>query len=299
MFVIMIIGLIAAKKGIFSSEGNKTLNSLLLDIVSPILIFTSYQTEFSPEKLENLLGVIILSLILLILAIVLSKVFIRAKGDDKVYLVERMSIMYTNCGYIGIPLMLALFGSEGVFLCTGVITALNIILWSYGVMMLKGSLDRTDILNIFRGPNMIAIIVGLICYVTNIRIPQIILNPLSMIAGIVTPLTMLIIGATLSKCKIKELFFSARVYYIVFLHNIVVPLISLLLYVFVLKRFFVVEPIVWLVTFIGMSCPVGASSPMFALKFDKDERYASTLLSVSTIFCILTIPIVVSINSLF
>ncbi|MBK5201796.1 MAG: AEC family transporter, partial [Spirochaetaceae bacterium] len=258
MFVIMIIGLFAAKKGLFTTEGNKTLNSLLLEIVSPILIFTSYQTEFSPSKLNDLLGVIILSFILLILAIIISKIFIRAKGDEKVYLVERMSIMYSNCGYIGMPLMFALFGTDGVFLCAGVITALNIVLWSYGVMMLKGSLDRIDILNIFKSPNMIAIIIGLICYTTNIRLPKLLLSPLTMIASILTPLTMLVIGSTLSRCKIKELFFTPRVYYIVLLHNIILPLFSILLYAFVLKKFIVVSPIVWLVTFIGMSCPVGA-----------------------------------------
>ncbi len=295
----MVIGLISAKKGVFSSEGNKRINALLLDVVSPILIFTSYQTVYSPSKLKNLSYVIILSFILMVLSIIISRIFIRAKGDERVYLVERMAIMYTNCGNIGIPLMLALFGAEGVFLCTGFITTFNIILWSYGVMILKGSLDKNDILNVFKGPNMIAIIVGLIFYCTNIRLPQIFMTPLNMIASMVTPLTMLVIGATLSKCKMSELFLRARVYYIVILHNILVPICSLLLYVFVLKKFIIVEPIVWLIVFIGISCPVGASAPMFAMKFGKDEKYASTLLSVSTIFSIISIPVMISINSLF
>lgn len=295
----MVVGLVAAKKDIFSSDGNKKLNALLLDVVSPAVIFTSYQTELSPSKFKNLLGVIILSFILMVMAIVISRIFIKAKGDANKYLVERMAIMYTNCGNIGIPLMLALFGAEGVFLCTGFITTFNIILWSYGVMILKGSLSKTDILNVFKGPNMIAIIVGLLFYITNIRLPQIVMTPLNMIASMVTPLSMLLIGATLSSSKIKELFLKTRVYYVVIIHNILVPFCALLLYHFVLKKFLIVEPIVWLIAFIGICCPVGASAPMFAMKFGKDEKYASSLLSVSTIFSILTIPLMISVNALF
>ncbi|MFA6865624.1 MAG: AEC family transporter, partial [Sphaerochaetaceae bacterium] len=107
MFLIMMVGLGAAKKGIFSEEGNKRINALLLDVVSPILIFTSYQTELSQDKLRNLLWVIIFSFVLMSIAIVVSKIAVRAKGDEKVYNVERMALMYTNCGNIGIPLMLA------------------------------------------------------------------------------------------------------------------------------------------------------------------------------------------------
>lgn len=299
MFFIIVIGLIAAKRDIFSSEGNKKINALLLDVVSPTLIFTSYQTLYSASNLKNLLGVIILSFILMVMAIIISRIFIKAKGDEKKYLVERMAIMYTNCGNIGIPLMLALFGAEGVFLCTGFITTFNIILWSYGVMILKGSINKKDILNIFKGPNMIAIIIGLIFYTTNIRLPQILMTPLKMIANMVTPLTMLVIGATLANSKIKELFFNKRVYFVVFIHNIIVPISALLLYHFILKKFLIVDSIVWLIAFIGISCPVGASAPMFAMKYKKDERYASNLLSVSTIFSILTIPLMISLNTLF
>lgn len=299
MFLIMMVGLGAAKKGIFSEEGNKRINALLLDVVSPILIFTSYQTELSQDKLRNLLWVIIFSFVLMSIAIVVSKIAVRAKGDEKVYNVERMALMYTNCGNIGIPLMLALFGTEGVFLCAGYITTFNIICWSYGVAMLKGSINKKDILNIFKGPNMIAIILGMIAYITNFRLPGILMTPMTMIANMVTPLTMLVIGATLAGNTMKDLFGNKRVYYIVAIHNFVIPFIAILLYHLVIKNFITVVPIVWLISLIAISCPVGATAPMFAIRFEKDGYYASTILSVSTIFSLISIPVVLIVNSLF
>ena len=299
MFLIMMIGLGAAKKGIFSEDGNKRINALLLDVVSPILIFTSYQTELSQDKLRNLLWVIIFSFVLMCIAIIVSKIAVKAKGDEKVYNVERMALMYTNCGNIGIPLMLALFGTEGVFLCAGYITTFNIICWSYGVAMLKGSINKKDILNIFKGPNMIAIIVGMFAYVTDIRLPGIIMTPLTMIANMVTPLTMLVIGATLAGNTMKDLFKNKRVYYIVAIHNFIIPIFAILLYHLVIKNFITVVPIVWLISLIAISCPVGATAPMFAIRFGKDGYYASTLLSVSTIFSLISIPLILVINNLF
>jgi hypothetical protein len=299
MFFLMLVGLLAAKKGVFSEEGNRKINALLLEVVSPVLIFTSYQTELSTGKLKNLLWVIFLSFIFMSVAILVSHIVVNSKGDEKNYNVERMAIMYTNCGNIGIPLMLALFGTEGVFLCAGFITTFNIICWSYGVAMLKGFLNKKDILNIFKGPNMVAIFLGLIAYITNIRLPQILMTPLNMIASMITPLTMLVIGATLARNSLKDLFRNHRVYYIVAIHNILVPMICLFLYYFVIKNFIQIDSIVWLVTLIAISCPVGATAPMFAIRFRKNGYYASTLLSVSTIFSLVTIPLMLFINSLF
>jgi predicted permease len=299
MFFIMIVGLGAAKKGIFNEEGNKRINALLLDVVSPVLIFTSYQTELSTDKIKNLLVVITLAFIFMSTAILISHIVVKKKGEEKNYSVERMAIMYTNSGNIGIPLMLALFGKDGVFLCAGFVTTFNIICWSYGVAMLRGSITRNDIFNIFKGPNMIAIMLGLLAYLTNFRLPQMVMTPLNMIAGMITPLTMLVIGATLAGNTIKDLFSKPRVYYIVAIHNLLVPMVCILIYHLVIKRFVQIDSIVWLVTLIAMSCPVGATAPMFAIRFNKNGYYASTLLSVSTLFSLITIPIMLVINNLF
>lgn len=299
MFFIMMVGLFASKRGIFSEEGNKRINALLLDVVSPIMIFTSYQTELSQDKIRNLVIVISLAFLFMTTAIVLSRVLIHAKGDEKIYSVERMAIMYPNSGNIGIPLMLALFGKEGVFLCAGFVTTFNIISWSYGVAMLRGSLTKRDILNIFKGPNMIAIMVGLFAYLTNIRLPQIIMSPLNMIASMITPLSMLVIGAVLAGNTLKDLFSRPRVYYIVAIHNFLVPIVCILIYHLIIRRFIQIDEIVWLVTIIAMACPVGATAPMFAIRFNKNGYYGSTLLSVSTLFSLVTIPIVLIINNLF
>jgi predicted permease len=209
-----------------------------------------------------------------------------------------MSLMYTNCGFIGLPLLQVMFGKEGVFLVTGYISVFQIICWSYGVVMLKGKVTGKDLLNILLNPNMIAIFIGLPCYVTGFTLPDIILAPMQQIAAMNTPLAMLVVGASLAMNSFKDLFLSARGYFITIMHNIVYPVLFLIFGRLLLAKLGWPNDIVWLTVLVSTACPIGSTSPMFALRFGRDNTYASALLGLSTLVCIGTIPAILFANGL-
>jgi len=293
MLVILIIGAYAYKKEIIHDNGLKSLTNILLEIVSPLLIFTSYQRAYDTDQVKGLIITFILSMISIIIAILISLIVIK-KSNKRDYLVERMAIMYTNCGFIGIPLMYALYGPIGVFYCTAFITAFNLICWSYGISMLVTLPLKEKLIKIISGRNMIAIILGLLFYFFSIQIPNILLNPMISIGSMNSTLALLIVGATIMKNPLKKMFLDSRGYYIFGIHNIIIPLIIILLLTLVNTTDMIKNIIL-----IAMACPVGATTTTFSLKFNRDEKYASSLLGLSTIACVFTIPLLIYINSFF
>lgn len=291
MLVILIIGGYAYKKKIIQDNGLKSLTNILLEIVSPLLIFTSYQRDYNQEQIKGLILVFILSLISILIAILISLLVIK-KDEKKDYLVERMAIMYSNGGFIGLPLMSALYGPLGVFYCTGFITAFNLICWSYGISMLEKLPLKEKLIKIITGRNMIAIFSGLFCYFLSIRLPNIIIAPMTSIGSMNSSLAILIVGATVIKTPLKNMFTNIRGYYILLIHNLLIPIIVLLL-LMNLNVSIMIKNIV----LIAVACPVGATTTTFALKFGKNELYASSLLGLSTIACIFTIPFVLFLSS--
>jgi hypothetical protein len=293
MIVILAFGAYAYKKTIIQENGLKSLTNILLEIVSPLLIFTSYQRDYDQEQVRGLIITFILSFLSICIAIILARILIK-KSTKTDYLVERMAVMYTNCGFIGLPLMNAVYGQLGVFYCTGVITAFNIICWSYGISMLIKLPLKEKIIKIITGRNMLAIILGLLCYFFSIRVPSLVLAPMKSIGDMNGSLALLIVGATIMKCPLKKLFGDLRSYYILFLHNILIPIIIIF---FLLK---INAPIMLKnIVLIAMACPVGATTTTFSLLYDRDELYASSLLGLSTIASIITIPIILFLNSFF
>lgn len=293
MLVILFIGAYAYKKEIISDSGLKTLTNVLLEIVSPLLIFTSYQRDYNPEQVKGLVVTFCLSIFSIIVAIIVSLIVIK-KSDKRDYLVERMAIMYTNCGFIGLPLMSALYGSIGVFYCTGFITAFNLICWSYGISMLVKLPIKEKLIKIFSGRNMIAIFLGLFCYFFSIRLPNTLLIPMTSIGSMNATLALLIVGATIMMNPIKSMFSNSRGYYILIIHNVLIPLLIIFLLIKVNTTDMIKNIIL-----IAMACPVGATTTTFSLKFNRDEKYASSLLGLSTLVCVITIPVLLYINTLF
>ena len=112
MFSILLIGALAYKKGLITKTGTKQLSDVELKLVNPILIFMSYQKDYDSKMTQNLIWAFVLSVISFVIAIALSYLLVGKKNKD--YVIERFAMVYSNCGFLGIPLINGIFGSEGV-----------------------------------------------------------------------------------------------------------------------------------------------------------------------------------------
>lgn len=165
MFIILIIGAFCYLKGIITKDGTKQLSSFALNIINPVLIFMSYQSKYDKSLVHGLLWSFLLSAISYAVTILLTYVLIRKKTPDLA--VERVSSIYSNCAFMCIPLINGIYGSEGVLYLTAYLTFFNVLIWTHGLMTMKGERDFSSLVKALISPSVIAVVVGLICYLTN------------------------------------------------------------------------------------------------------------------------------------
>ena len=135
IFIIMIFGVICYRGGIIDNYTKEKLSRLSTLVVNPLLIFTSFQMDYDTSLLKNMIILFVLAVFSFDLSIVLDHFLLREKeGYDLA--VEKFSVIYNNCGFIGIPLGYALFGSIGVIYATVFVATFHIFCWTHGIMLL-------------------------------------------------------------------------------------------------------------------------------------------------------------------
>ncbi len=287
MFIIMLVGVLAFKLDIVDSTSNKHLSGLLLKVISPALIFMSYQIDFQPDRLRGLLVTLALSVASHVWMILVANLLIRPGKRANVE-IERFSVIYSNCGFIGIPLINAIIGKEGVFYMTAYITIFNLSVWSHGLALMCGATSFKAALKKFVQPATVAIALGIICFMARLRLPAVLANPLDMIGSMNTPVAMLVAGCNLAESDFLGTLKRPRSYYICFLKLLLMPFISLLI-----LKFMPVASICVMTVLIAIACPTGAMGTLMALQYDKDSNYASELFAITTVLSLVTIPAVI------
>ncbi len=293
MFLIMVLGFLCFKLKIINHETNKKLSDFLLLIVNPLLIFNSYQREFNKELFQGLLVSFVLALVSHIVAIGIAQLLVRGKANKDLPL-ERFSCIYSNCGFMGIPLINSLYGSEGVFYLTAYMTVFNLLIWTHGVIMMTGQRSIKAMVKTLISPTFIAIVIGFALFLLDIRVPEVLYRSMDYVASMNTPLAMIIAGVTLAQSEIKKVLFKRRIYLVILMKQILIPAVLVLLY----YRLPLNQEIITTAV-LAAGCPVAATGMLFALRYHKNHLYASELYSISTMAALVTIPAVMLFAGLF
>lgn len=287
MLILIITGIICFKAKIISKEGNKELSKLVLYVVNPMIIFMSYQTDYDTRLVKNLLLSFALAIFSYVILISGAYILIpkREKRDTEI---ERFSVIYSNCGFMGIPLINALFGSEGVFYLTAFITTFNFVVWTHGIIMLSGEKDLKSVVKVFYSPVIISIAVGLIMFFLQIKVPTIIGKALDFIGNLNTPLAMIVSGVTIADTKILEVLKKKMIYYIAFLKLFLLPVIltSLL-------ALFDIPNEVRIPVIVAASAPSAANCTLQCIRLGKNSIYASEIFAFTTILSVISLPLIV------
>lgn len=291
MAMIGLGGFIYAKIMKVQENESKFLSKLLLYFINPFMIINSFNKEFDPEKFKQLMFVVLLALIAHLIMIALG-IF---SSKDKV---DRLAVSLTNCGFVGIPLVRGVFGDEGVFFLMGYLVIFNITVWTYGYYQVGGSIK---IKKIITNPNIIAITFGLILYVLPVSLPEIIMKPINMIGDLNTAVSMILVGILLSNFKLSETkAYALKITKTLILRLIVTGILNIAVFFVVYKLFgnFADIKMLIFVVLIASLCPVATSIPGLACVFDRDATYASVLVSVSSVLCLVTLPAVIALAEL-
>ena len=245
----------------------------------------AYQREFRGDLVRNLGFTFILSVTAYIIAMLIAYLCIRNK-EGRETVIERFSCIYSNCGFMGIPLVQAMFGYEGVFYLTAFLTVFNTLVWSHGVMHMSGEKSLKSLGKVLRSPAIIAIFLGMILFFAGITLPEVLAETLKEIGSLNTPLAMIVAGATIIQTDLLKVFQKPRVFYICFLKLLLIPVLTILAF-----QAFPFEKTVEMTVLAAAAAPSAAICTMQCLNYHRNAAYASELFGVTTLFSIGTMPL--------
>ena len=207
--------------------------------------------------------------------------------------VLQFGTVFSNAGFMAIPLEYALLGPEGAFYGAVYVTVFNIMCWTYGLKVMCGHLRDLNKRILFVNPGTVGLAIGLPLFLTSTTLPQTIGEPVRYLAELNTPLAMIIIGYYLAGARFSAYFRSPSALLASVLRLLVVPLIVLA--VLILLRNCGLDPVMAVALTASASAPVAAMNSMFAAKYAKDVDLSVALVSVTTLVSVITMPLIVGI----
>lgn len=288
LFLIIGVGYYAKKRNIINEEINKGLTRLLLEVTLPLMIVVSFNYSFSQDIMKNMITLFLYSWGIHVFLIFLGYILYRKKVEGKRE-VLRFSTVFSNCGFIGYPVLGSLYGNMGVLYAAIFNIPFNILTWTFGVMLFTGDKNSKNFKKVFLNPGIISVLIGLTLFMFSVEIPQYIYSSFKLVGDMTTPLSMIIIGSMLAEVKFKEVFKDMSLYSISLVRLILVPALTYLL-LFLIKA----EPMLRNIAVMVEAMPVAATTAIFAEAFDKEAKFASQIVFVTTLFSVATIPFIIT-----
>lgn len=295
IFVLLALpGFILVKAKLLKEKDSAVLSKLLLYIGLPFLIFDSVaRVDLSGRNVLIFLSVFLFGIAFPLICVIISALFYRKSEDGKCRGMARFCMSFANNGFLGIPLATLVFGADSVI--TACIIVLNItsnsMMYILGPSLSAGDKRNTSLKTVVLNPAIGAFLVGIIINLLKVgeMLPQI-HTYASYFSGIVTPVSMLILGIKMASMPAKNLFFNGRMYVVSAMKLIAFPVLASVLGILLMKTG-VFDRNMVIAAYIAYAMPTAGSATAFADKYGGDGEGAAAYTLGTTIFCVATVPL--------
>lgn len=297
LFLMMFFGFVIVKAKVVQSGDSMVLSRISLYLIMPCVILQAFQVEFTREVREGLILAFGVSLAIHVLLLFLGR---AARNLFSLNAVELASVIYSNAGNLIIPLVVGVIGEEWVIYTSAFLSVQLIFIWTHGKLLFtgkekEGKKQESSWKTILLNPNMIAVYTGFVLLFSGWRFPSVIQDTMGSVSGMIGPVSMMITGMLVAGMPLKKVFGGRRVYLIAFLRMIACPALILLL----MKLSHVGELAangdqILLITFLATMTPAASTVTQFAQIFGKDAEYAGAINIITTLLCIVTMPVFVA-----
>lgn len=301
LLFIMIVGFYARKRKFISRDDVKTLARLLSNITNPLLIICSFQMPFEKDILSTGLTILAGGVAVHLISAVICYFVFMSKKNPKEAVVYEMNTLFANCGFMGFPILAAIFGDKlGVMYGAFYNMVFNLFFWSYGIAMLNrhkiqgDKKSKLDFKKLFLNPGILATVTGFILFVAKVKIPDALLGGMDMVGETTFPLAMIIIGALIVELDLKTAFNDLRLYICAFLKLFAFPLATLAVCVL-----FGASTVVTQVLVVLSGMPSATLGAVFAEIYGTNPITSAKLVCLTTIISVGTIPLLLYITNLF
>ena len=298
LFVLMGFGAAMRKAGFFKENAIDGIVNVLILVVTPCLIVDVFQRPFEPSMLKGLGLAFLIAVLAHVVLILLAKAAVQHR-DENIRRPLRLAAVFSNAGFMGIPLEQAVLGDVGVFYGIVYVVVFNLFMWSWGLKTMekgegrkeKGGSGKGLSLKTVVNPGTVGLALGAPFFFLSVKLPTVISMPLHHMANLNTPLAMIVIGYALAGAEFGKVLRTGSVYVATLVRLVICPLLVIAaLYPFR----HALDRNMMLAMTVAASAPVAAMVSMFASKFNRDVDVSVAIVSGTTLLSILTMPVVIA-----
>ncbi len=297
MMIVVVVAFVFSKKFKFGGTEISFTSKIMLYLVNPCMLFSSFDIPYNPQKIRGLALMIGICFAVHLAMMAAACIFIRSRTPEGKELdgIDRVGVIFTNSGFIGIPLINGVLGKEGVFYLMGYLVNFNILLWIFAPLALG---CKFNIKKIIFNPNVVAVVAGFILFCIPGTLPDILAKPVGYIGQMNTAMSMILLGMIFADFKKGEgkSSLALRAGWTVAVRLVICPLAALgviLVASRILPMLLSSSEDIHLMTvtaYIASLCPVGMSITSLAVVFKKDAHYAGLIVALTSALCVLACP---------
>lgn len=290
LFIYILLGYILVRLRLIHTEDSVVLSKVTLYTVWPCVILDAFQASFSTDLMQGLVFTLALAIAIHIALLIFTRL---VRGLLKLNPSDQASVLYSNIG-LTIPIVISLVGREFVIFTSIYIMVQQAFIWTHCRMLLSGE-KRFSIKNLIN-INTISIVVGILLFLAQMQLPKIAINTITAFSNMFAPISMLVTGMLIGGTGLQKIVTDWRIWKTSLLRLIVAPLIVLL----ILKPALLIcsipnQSTIALVCFLAASSPAASAVTQLAQVYTPNGgNYAGTINIASTLLCIITMPLVIS-----
>ncbi len=288
LFIVIAVGYAANKWRVLSGDSNKLLSRLVINITLPCTILSSVLSgEITATGRDAAIFMLLTAaafVIFFLLAAPLPNLLRVPAGDRGLF---RFMAMFGNVGFMGFPVIQSIFGTGSLFYVTIFNIVFSVVCFSIGILMISGKGNKIRLMT-FVNPTMIVSILAVILFYLKLTVPAFISDSIKLVGQLTTPSVMLLIGSTLAMFPIKEVFTNLRIYPLIVVKLLIMPIITWLV-----MRLFVSDPLMLGVFMVLSGMPTATNAAMLSMEYGGNEKLASTGVFLTTLFSLGTLPLLI------
>lgn len=287
LFILIGIGFICGKTKFLADTAVTGMTDFVLYIVTPCVMIQAFQRPFNAALASIFLQAVIFAFCSICLAWLLSRLTLHDE-EGRRQSVYRCSVIFSNCGFMALPLENALLGADGLFFGAAYLAVFNIMQWTLGLYMMSHNKNLLSVKKLLTNPGVMGVIAGLILFFTSFTLPTVLEAPIEYLAALNTPIPMVVIGYHLSHAKISAILRDFRSWLAIGERLIFVPLIGL-----AIGLLFHMDAVALTACMVALSAPAAAANTMFSVIYCQDSELSVSLVSMSTLLSIITMPVMI------
>lgn len=296
IFVLLAVpGYLLVKGNILKSQDSGALSKLLTNIGMPALILSStLGLDFTGQLTVSMVAMAVISVVFTALMFVTSRWLCAGEKNKKTNGMMRFSMVFVNSGFIGIPLASAVFGGDSPVVAYVIVSniVMNVMMFTLGVYLISGDKNAINVKKAVLTPVFLAFLAGIALNLLGVgRLVPEVQTYATHLKGIVTPLSMAVLGMKLADVAMKRLFTSPRMYYVSFGRLVLYPVVGIALMLLLRSvPAFALNADSVIGFFIGFAMPTAGLASVFSDQYGGDTDNAVILTLGTTVVSIVTIP---------